>query len=390
MNDLHVNVNINTLPVEIQPSRSGVAKLPTLAIDDALFIQGTPMLDVRAPVEFALGAFPHAVNIPLMTDDERHQVGLCYKQAGQAAAIVLGHQLVGCVTKAQRVNQWVNFAKQNPNGVLYCFRGGLRSQTVQQWMADAGVIYRRVEGGYKAMRQHLLAALPKQIAAAEFTIVGGMTGTGKTDVINVLPNQLDLEALANHRGSSFGRHAQPQPSQIDFDNQLTIGLMTLQAAGYQQIVIEDESRMIGRCALPIALKERMQQCPIVWVHASFQTRVDRIVRDYVERLSAEYVSLLGKTEVAFESFSQHLFTALDNLQKKLGNVRHLAMRDAMQRALNEQRLGHGFNAHEEWIKPLLETYYDPMYVYQYEQKKDRIIFEGEADAIVAFLQKNKG
>lgn len=367
-------------------SQKESTSLPTVAVSDALFIHDTPMLDVRAPVEFNQGAFPHTVNVPLMTDDERHQVGLCYKQSGQEAAIKLGHQLVCGDIKAHRVEQWLTFAAQNPQGVLYCFRGGLRSQTVQRWLADAGVIYPRIEGGQKAMRQYLLTTLPQKVEASQFLIVGGMTGTGKTDVINVLPNQIDLEAIANHRGSSFGRHALPQPNQINFDHQLTITLMKQHAKNQHLIVLEDESRMIGRCALPIPLRDRMLKSPLAWVHASLDNRVDRIVRDYVERLSAEYVSLYGDSDEAFAAYSEQLLIALDNLQKKLGGERHAAMRATMQTALNQQRQGYGFSAHQDWIKPLLENYYDPMYRYQFEQKKARIVFEGDADEVINFCK----
>ncbi len=358
--------------------------LPTIAISDALFVNDTPMLDVRAPIEFTQGAFPHTVNKPLMTDEERHQVGICYKHSGQDAAIALGHRLVCGDVKAQRMQQWLAFAKQYPQGVLYCFRGGLRSQTVQKWLADSGVIYPRVEGGYKAMRQYLINTLSQKVEASRFLIVGGMTGTGKTDVIHVLRHQIDLEAIANHRGSSFGRHASPQPNQIDFDHTLTIAFMKQHAQGHHLIVLEDESRMIGRCALPIPLRDRMLSSPLTWVHASLETRVDRIVRDYVERLSEEYLSLHGDSDEAYVAYSQQLLTALDNLQKKLGGERHATMRATMQTALAEQRTGHGFSAHKEWIKPLLETYYDPMYRYQHELKKDRIVFEGDAEEVINY------
>src|SRR5450830_1788072 len=89
-----------------------------------LFLHNRPMLDTRAPIEFGKGAFPGAVNLPLMKDAEREAVGTCYKQQGQEAAIALGHQLVSGATKAQRIAAWSEFARANPDGVLYCFRGG--------------------------------------------------------------------------------------------------------------------------------------------------------------------------------------------------------------------------------------------------------------------------
>ncbi|MBU2099360.1 MAG: tRNA 2-selenouridine(34) synthase MnmH, partial [Gammaproteobacteria bacterium] len=183
-----------------------------------LFLNDAPLIDSRAPVEFARGAFPSAVNLPLMTDDERERVGTCYKEQGQHAAIGLGHQLVNGAIKAQRVNAWVNFAEHNPKGYLYCFRGGLRSQICQQWMRDAGCDYPRVIGGYKAMRRFLLEQLDRLCQTQPMLILAGHTGAAKTELLQKMPGAVDLEAIANHRGSAFGKKPDGQPSQIDFEN----------------------------------------------------------------------------------------------------------------------------------------------------------------------------
>jgi len=114
-----------------------------------------------------------------MNDEERHRVGLQYKQKGQDAAIVLGHALVSGEIKAQRVAQWVKFAQEHPEGYLYCFRGGLRSRISQQWLSDAGLPYPRIIGGYKAMRSFLIEKLNTSIAASKFVLVAGFTGCGK-------------------------------------------------------------------------------------------------------------------------------------------------------------------------------------------------------------------
>ena len=105
-----------------------------------IFLNDVSMMDVRAPIEFAQGAFPGVVNLPLMNDEERQKVGTCYKQRGQEAAIALGHSLVSGETKNGRIAAWAAFAKAHPHGVLYCFRGGLRSQITQQWLqSEAGM-----------------------------------------------------------------------------------------------------------------------------------------------------------------------------------------------------------------------------------------------------------
>ena len=125
----------------------------------ALFLSPVPMMDMRAPAEFTRGAFPSALSLPLMSDEEHAQVGICYKQRGQKAAIALGHQLVSGELKVQRLEQWVGFTREHPLGYLYCFRGGLRSQTVQHWLHQEGIDYPLIIGGYKAMRRFLLEEL---------------------------------------------------------------------------------------------------------------------------------------------------------------------------------------------------------------------------------------
>ncbi len=265
-----------------------------------IFLNDRPMMDTRAPVEFTKGAFPGVVNLPLMTDDERRRVGTCYKQQGQQAAIVLGHQLVSGATKAERIEQWAQFAQANPNGYLYCFRGGLRSQIVQQWLkTEAGIDYPRVGGGYKAMRTFLVETIEQATAQCDFVLLGGMTGTGKTEVLTQLNNALDLEGHANHRGSSFGKRATTQPSNIDFENRLAVDLLKKRAAGIERFVVEDESRMIGSCALPLPLHKGMQGFAMVWLEDSVEGRVERILRDYVINLCAEFIAVFGENGYAF-------------------------------------------------------------------------------------------
>lgn len=351
-----------------------------------IFLNDLPMMDMRAPVEYAKGAFPNTVSLPLMTDIERQKVGTCYKQKGQQAAIELGHQLVSGQIKAQRVEAWAAFAQANPNGYLYCFRGGLRSQIVQQWLADAGIEYPRVIGGYKAMRTFLIETLDSAVAECDFVIVGGMTGTGKTEVVAALDHSIDLEGHANHRGSSFGKRATGQPAQIDFENRLAVDLLKRRARGQQQFVLEDESRLIGTCSLPLPLHQGMQQYPLVWLEDSFEDRVERILRDYVIDLSAEFLAVHG-TEHGFARFAERLLQSLDNVQKRLGGERHARLRAIMQDALAAQQGSGAVDLHRGWIEGLLREYYDPMYAYQRESKASRIEFAGEHDAVLAYLRE---
>lgn len=351
----------------------------------AIFLENKPLLDVRAPVEFSQGAFPNAINLPLMSDQERHLVGLRYKEAGQESAIELGHQLVCGDLKAQRVQAWTTFAKAHPEGVLYCFRGGMRSQIAQRWLLEAGVAYPRVTGGYKAMRRFLLTQLEHIGNTTEFLVIGGLTGTGKTDVIQALTRVIDLEGLANHRGSSFGGHPDHQPSQIDFENALIVALLQQTHGGISQLALEDEAQLIGRCAVPDALRKHTLKAPMVWVTEDLEQRIERIERDYIRRLLTEYESRHGQ-EAGFLRFSAHLTRSLYNLRKRLGLQRHAQLDRLLQDALQHQSQTGQTQPHQQWIERLVTDYYDPMYAYQRAQRAVPTIFEGTGQEVTSYLK----
>ncbi|SDD31333.1 tRNA 2-selenouridine synthase [Pseudomonas guariconensis] len=351
-----------------------------------LFLDDVPMMDMRAPIEFAKGAFPGAVNLPLMNDQERQKVGTCYKQQGQAAAIALGHQLVGGAIKQARLEAWAAFAKAHPDGYLYCFRGGLRSQIVQGWLKDeAGIQYPKVKGGYKAMRTFLLETTLQAVEQCDFVLVGGLTGTGKTDVLLQLDNVLDLEGHANHRGSSFGKRATAQPAQIDFENQLAIDILKKRARGMQQFVLEDEGRIVGSCSVPLELYQGMQQYPLVWLEDSFENRVERILRDYVINLCAEFVALHGD-EDGRRLFAERMLQSMGNIHKRLGGERFQRLSALLGQALDEQLRSGAVDLHRGWIEGLLNEYYDPMYAYQRQAKAERIEFAGDGVEVREYLK----
>lgn len=345
----------------------------------ALFLQHTPMMDMRAPVEFILGAFPGALSLPLMSDEERAQVGTCYKHEGQAAAIDLGHALVSGDIKEQRLQAWLDFALRFENGYLYCFRGGLRSQTVQQWLHDAGVDYPLIKGGYKAMRRFLLDEMERSVAAADLILISGKTGTGKTRVVTRLPRAIDLEGLANHRGSSFGQLPTPQPTQIDFENSLSIAFMRLLAADGGPIILEDEGHLVGRVALPESLRLKMTQAPMLVVEEPLQDRVNIVVEDYVIDLGQRYMRLY-----ADEGASKHrdkLVSDLERIRKRLGGLLHQQVRELMVGAFEQQWAQGDISGHSAWITLLLEQYYDPMYEYQLERRGGEQRFTGDREAV---------
>ena len=221
----------------------------SLALTDdflSIVLENRPLLDVRAPVEFEKGAFPTSTNIAILDDEQRRIVGIRYKENGNEAAVALGKKLVNKEIQAQRVDNWKNYFSENPDAYLYCFRGGQRSGITQSWLEEDGMNIPRLRGGYKAFRNFLTEKAEEITASAKTIIIGGSTGSGKTLLLNQLENTVDLEGLAKHRGSSFGKFIAPQPAQIDFENALFYKLIQHNAGGHKHLVIEHESHNIGR------------------------------------------------------------------------------------------------------------------------------------------------
>ena len=334
----------------------------------ALLANDIGLIDLRAPGECAQGAFPAAVNLPLLSDTERHEVGLTYKNRGRAAAIEVGHELVSGITRAQRIAAWADYIERHPEAWLYCWRGGLRSRIAQQWLEQAGIDILRVDGGYRSLRRACLAAL--EGAARDdkrWLLLAGRTGSGKTLVITKLSNAIDLEGLARHRGSAFGARPEGQPTPIAFENAL--------AAAYLRhigptLVVEDESRTIGRLALPPAWFERMRSTSLVLMQATMAERVRNIRGEYVDG------PLFGG--VSPTQLHAQLANSLDRIKKRLGGDRHRQIAAA----LND---GFAAGSHEVWIEMLLEWYYDPMYDHQLGSKRATVVFQGDRAAVTEYL-----
>lgn len=355
----------------------------------SLFLDDIPLMDVRAPVEFTKGAFPLAHNLALINDDERHQIGICYKQHGQQAAIDLGNQLVSGKERDRRMQAWQAWWQANPNGYLYCFRGGLRSQTTQAWLREAGIDAPLVTGGYKAMRNFLLQELEACIATLPFEILCGRTGCAKTRVIEAQPNAVDLEGLAHHRGSAFGRRPGGQPSQIDFENALAIDFIKVRAQQYPAVILEDESKLIGRCHLPFTLQDKIKSQPRIIINETLASRVQVTLEDYVVGPLEEYRQHFGEQE-ALQRLGEELLAAMDRIQRRLGGLRHQQLRQQLEEALAVQAINGDPELHREWIHALLADYYDPMYDYMLSKREGEIVFEGSRDEVSAFLNERQG
>ena len=354
-----------------------------------LFLNHVPLIDTRAPIEFNKGSFPAAVNLPLMTDAERAAVGTEYKHKGQESAIILGHQLVGGSVKDQRIAAWMDFAHQNPRGALFCFRGGMRSHITQQWLRESGIDYPLVAGGYKAMRTWLMNELARISENQNIVVIAGRTGVAKTVLLNQIPSHtnmgsVDLEGLANHRGSAFGRRPSPQPTQISFEIALAIALLQHEATGRETLILEDESQLIGRCAIPAPLLKQMQQAPLWVLEAPLEDRVDHSYHAYILSNLEEWEVQLQEQEAAFKAFADSLKRSAWSIRKRLGGVRYSELSKCLAHALIQHRQGNP-EAHKDWIRSLLTDYYDPMYDYQLSKRNNRIALSGDRDMLAQHL-----
>lgn len=349
-----------------------------------LLVNDCPMMDVRAPIEFQRGAFPTATNLPLLDDRERDLVGKCYKQQGQNRAIAKGHELVSGQIRDARIAAWVEFAGQHPDASLYCFRGGLRSEVAQRWMREAGVELPRIEGGYKALRTFLINELESAALECTFRLVGGKTGSAKTVLINELDNAVDLEGAANHRGSSFGRHAKEQNSQINFENTLAIDFLKLRHRNISDIVLEDEARSIGKVGLPKSLFTKMRASQIIVIEEPIEARLQRLIQEYVVDMKLEFEAQQASN--GFEAFSSYLLLGLEKIRKRLGSANYEAARKAMQQALKQHLRSGDITNHYDWLNILLQNYYDPLYTYELSKREAYVCFRGDYQACREYLQ----
>jgi tRNA 2-selenouridine synthase len=352
-----------------------------------IILSGVPLLDVRAPVEFAQGSLPGARNLPLMNDDERARVGTCYKAEGQKAAIALGHSLVCGEVREARMAAWRDWCQRHPNGYLYCSRGGLRSHLVQQWLRESGVQAPLIEGGYKAVRRYMMSALGR-LSQRPMVLVAGNTGCGKTLMVRDFACGVDLEGLARHRGSSFGRTTEPQPSQANFENRLAAMMVQKSRAqkGWSDFfwLVEDEGPAIGSRHIPKPFRAQMEQAEIVVIDDPLPLRLERLEEEYFVSMAAAFIAQQGE-ESGWLAFAEYLRHGMLAIRRRLGEERFVQLNGILEQSLQEhQQRGHAA-AHLDWLTPLLRDYYDPMYRYQLAKKAQRIVFEGNSQQVREWL-----
>jgi len=358
-------------------------ELPQSSDFRKIVLNNTPLIDVRAPVEFVKGAFPQAVNLPLMNDEDRHLIGIKYKEEGNAEAVKLGHTLVSGEVKEVRVTAWLDFISANPLAMLYCFRGGQRSEISQEWIARKENTIVRLRGGYKAFRNYLMQETEASIQFFEPIILGGRTGSGKTVLLHKLKNSIDLEGLANHRGSSFGGNLTSQPSQINFENKLAYDLIQKLDKGFKYLIFEDEGKAIGRIRIPLTFVSHLSSAPLIILETPTVQRVEITFSEYVCKAQELYKKVFG--DDFLEIWALEMKNAMQRIKKRLGGVRYKIACELFDVALKGQRTLESKEAYKVWVEYLLKEYYDPMYDYQIEMNHSRIVFRGSSEEIERYL-----
>lgn len=364
-------------------------------------------MDVRAPVEFGQGSLPGALNFPILNDEERAVIGTTYKQKGQEEAVRLGFQIISGSVREDRIVQWSRYISENPNSVLYCFRGGKRSQITQQWLKEAGIERPLIVGGYKAARQFLMNIIDEFSSQNELLLVSGPTGSGKTQLlkeVNDFYPSLDLEAVAHHRGSAFGAWPIPQPTQIDFENRLAVHLLKLEerlkttggaddllaVSKRLRIVVEDESRLIGKNCLPESFFKQMRSSEVIWLDEPLAIRVENVFKDYVLDTSiGDFCQQSGAAEKLREQALQ-LFEnykkALQAISRKLGGLRAQEVLVDLEKARLDFIEKNEIQSNKVWIEKLLKYYYDPLYLKSLEQRQVRILYKGPKAEVIDYLR----
>ena len=338
--------------------------MQVIAIEQALGLPRSILIDTRSPAEYEQGHIPGAVNVPLLENDERAIVGTLYKQIGPEPAKRKGLEIVSGKL-ADMVERIGDLTSADPNAslVVYCWRGGMRSKSLLTILELMGIHGAQLQGGYKAYRRYVQDALATFSLQPQLFVLCGSTGVGKTTLLQKLAERglpvIDLEGLANHRGSAFGHVGLGKPTTAqNFDAVL---LQTLTDLNKKPLLfIECESKRVGNVYLPDPLHSAMQSARKVLVQASRQTRARRLIEEYTDSVGDN---------------SPEIVASIASLGKKLGKKR-------ISQLLSDYAAGNLLSVTET----LLEGYYDPLYGYETATAEQfELVVDGEDLSIAADL-----
>lgn len=343
-----------------------------LSIDEFIQQSNSVAIDVRSPIEVAEGSIPNAINIPLFTDEERAEIGTIYKQEGSEAAKWKAMQIVS--PKLPRLLGEIKAIKENGSmPVLFCWRGGSRSQSMAAFAALAGIEVSRIVGGYRAYRERILEKMP-ELLPGKAIVLHGMTGVGKTAILHELKQRgypvLDLEGIAKHRGSVFGSFGEGSAhNQKKFDAMLFDGLSTIHPSDY--FIMEAESKRIGRATQPDFLLKAKEDGIHISIDTSMENRIQRTYEEYV------------LPEKANPSFRDNVLENLRKIEKRIKDKDKL--KDLYHAVETED--------YRKLIYILFVDYYDPLYSHKENSYEGEFFYvKGDsitaaADEIISIIEK---
>lgn len=308
------------------------------------------LVDVRSQLEYAKGNIPGSINIPLLNNDERKEIGTIYKQENKRKAIKRGLDFFGpkmrsIVEELDHITGSINLSEPTKGKIaVYCWRGGMRSNIFAWLLEMYGYEVLVVRGGYKSYRNWCLKEFSKQ---RNCLLIGGYTGSGKTRILNAITGKkkipfIDLEKIANHKGSAFGGIGlDAQPSQEYFENHIALSLYKF-TCEFNYVVLEDESLRIGNVSIPQPLWEEMCKGKMIFLDVDFLLRLKNILSEY------------GPLDRSL------LAAAIMRLQKKLGGLE------------TKIALEHLLNKDFESCFNILLKYYDKLYLKSFNQKRVKL------------------
>ncbi|HML87052.1 MAG TPA: tRNA 2-selenouridine(34) synthase MnmH [Methylomusa anaerophila] len=343
-----------------------------ITVANALQLEDPIFVDMRSPSEFQIGSIKGAVNIPLFSNEERVLVGTTYKSVGAEDAKQQGLEIVSGKLPAI-VQQIRTISQKGSTVVVYCWRGGMRSRSVVGILDIMGIAAYQLLGGYKAYRRHILDKLGAFSLNPQVVVLCGSTGTGKTAVLELLGSKgipvINLEKLANHRGSVFGQIGLGSATTApNFDVALLDELERYNDRPF--IVVECESKRVGKVYLPDFLYDAIKQGKKLLLITDIETRISRLMEEYLD---------------TYDKNQPEILACIETLRKRLGNKK-------TERLLDDFRQGHV----REVVRTLLVKYYDPLYGYEGAAASyfDQTIFADDlhnaAEKIIEYLNQLGG
>lgn len=330
---------------------------PTVSYKETLSWEKAVYVDVRAPVEFTKDHIPHAIHYPLFDDAERAYIGTLYHTQGREKALLEGVSIASLKLK-DMISFFANL-KEN-QVIIYCYRGGMRSESVVSFCNSVGFSFYKLDGGYKAYRQYIREYLGEFVFSMPVFTLYGLAGSGKTRVLKNLPYFIDLEHCAGNRSSLFGSLGMPNHTQKYFESLIAHQLQNSKLWPY--CIFEGESRKIGNCHIPSRVLNALQNGGALWLETPLELRIQHIYDEYMPFTSEDVIIPL-----------------LDRLQASMGKSK-----TAYCKQLFKQGSIH------DCIEFLLQHHYDPEYMHSIKHIsflaripfKDPLITASEIDALI--------